>query len=159
MLYSEPTKNKSISLTSPYLPILTSITQCIDYRGLKSRISLPYQPSTLALLEDTRYTIQELTNSLINNKTIWHKCRNPDISKKIQQFLFKTLHRTHWVGSFWLHIRNYVLMQHRNRNNETHTNRMQQRHMNWYLDSSGASLVTDQVWRMAHHLLGPDTRV
>ena len=86
---------------------LASITQRTAYQGLLSSMNLDYQESTLNLLDTTRYSIQSLTNSLMTDAAIWNGCRNPDLSKKIQQFLFKTLHNTHRIGSFWLRVRNY----------------------------------------------------
>ena len=58
-------------------------------------------------MDNARYAIQEISGSLETNATLWKKCRNPDITKKIQLFLFKTLHNTHCIGDFWLRVRNF----------------------------------------------------
>ena len=86
---------------------LESITQSIAYQGLTSTTTLEYKRNTLALLDITRYALQETTNSLEHDAKIWAACRHPDLSKKIQSFIFKTLHNTYRIGSFWEQINNF----------------------------------------------------
>ncbi|KAG2140057.1 ribonuclease H-like protein [Suillus clintonianus] len=80
---------------------LSSITQKIAYDGIKNMTHLPYNRNTLGHLDIARYAIQKITNNLETDSTIWRKCRNKDISKKIQLFLYKAIHNTHRVGGYW----------------------------------------------------------
>ncbi|KAH9952311.1 hypothetical protein BC827DRAFT_1103266, partial [Russula dissimulans] len=46
------------------------------------------------------YTGNEETNTMI-----WSGTRKPSISKKIQQFLFKSMHSTQKIGTYWANVR------------------------------------------------------
>ncbi|KAG2740847.1 hypothetical protein P692DRAFT_201842406 [Suillus brevipes Sb2] len=86
---------------------LTSITQALAYQKLISMSSLAHKQSTTNLLELTRYAIQKVMNTLESDKTIWQARRHKDIPKKIQMFIFKTLHNTFKIGDFWSSIPTY----------------------------------------------------
>ncbi|KAG2063740.1 hypothetical protein BDR04DRAFT_1131021 [Suillus decipiens] len=78
---------------------LTKISQKLAYMEIMSRTNLTHKRATLALLDVTRFAE--------TNETIWHSCRNTDISKNIQLFLYKVLNNAYHVGEFWETIPNY----------------------------------------------------
>jgi ribonuclease HI len=80
---------------------LTKISQKLAYMEIMSRTNLTHKRTTLALLDITRLTVEALLSNQETNETIWHSCRNTDISKNIQLFLYKALHNAHRVGEFW----------------------------------------------------------
>ena len=57
-----------------------------------------------------RNTIQEYTETLETDKTIWISIRRKEIQPKIRQFLFKTIHGMQKIGKFWTTIQ--VLTHH-----------------------------------------------
>ncbi|KAG1734854.1 ribonuclease H-like protein, partial [Suillus occidentalis] len=86
---------------------LTAITQALAYKKLISMSLLAHKQSTTNLLELTRYAIQKVTNTLESDKTIWQARRHKDLPKKIQTFIFKTLHNAFKIGDFWSNIPTY----------------------------------------------------
>ncbi|KAG1728984.1 ribonuclease H-like protein [Suillus paluster] len=83
---------------------LMSMTQQLAYRGILAKTHLDYKKTTLSLLDITRYAIETVSKTIESDKTIWTSCRNKDISKKVQMFLYKTLQNAYKVGDFWLQI-------------------------------------------------------
>ncbi|KAG1829527.1 hypothetical protein DFJ58DRAFT_825552 [Suillus subalutaceus] len=60
--------------------------------------------ATLALLDVTRYALETITSTIETDTTIWQSCRNKELSKKIQMFLYKTLNNAFKIGDFWTQI-------------------------------------------------------
>ena len=89
---------------------LETISQKSAYAALRQQPKIEPKRATKVLLDITRYAIQNFTNTLETDSTIWKICRHPDISKKIQIFIFKSLHNVHKIGEFW---RNIPLYEHR----------------------------------------------
>ncbi|KAG0700961.1 RnaseH-domain-containing protein [Suillus ampliporus] len=58
-------------------------------------------------LDITRYAIQTLTGHLEEDATIWKGCRNKDLPRKIQQFLYKAIHGAYRIGEYWSNIPTY----------------------------------------------------
>jgi hypothetical protein len=52
-----------------------------------------------------REAIQEFTGNEENDATIWSGLRRVSISKKIQQFLFKSMYSMQKIGTYWANIR------------------------------------------------------
>lgn len=52
-------------------------------------------------LEIIRYVIQSITGHLETDVNIWQGCRNKDIPRNIQQFIFKAIHSAHRIGDYW----------------------------------------------------------
>ncbi|KAG2085763.1 hypothetical protein BD769DRAFT_1717572, partial [Suillus cothurnatus] len=80
---------------------LTKISQKLAYMEIMNRTNLTHKRTTLALLDITRLAVEALSSNQETNETIWRSCRNTDISKNIQLFLYKALHNAHRVGEFW----------------------------------------------------------
>ncbi|KAG1879325.1 ribonuclease H-like protein [Suillus tomentosus] len=86
---------------------LSKMTQILAYQNLKNQSQIKQQNTTKRNLEIARYPIQEISKNLETDETIWKECRQKDLQRPIQQFLFKTLHGTHKLGDFWKNIPNY----------------------------------------------------
>ncbi|KDQ56067.1 hypothetical protein JAAARDRAFT_133158 [Jaapia argillacea MUCL 33604] len=85
---------------------LATMTQAIAYQGIQSRSIPPTRPGARTRLEITRAALKELSPDGETDATIWKGCRNKDIRNPIQQFIYKTLHKTQKVGKYWLPIPN-----------------------------------------------------
>jgi hypothetical protein len=86
---------------------LTKISQKLAYMEIMSRTNLTHKRTTLALLDITRFVVEALSSNQETNEAIWRSCRNTDISKNIQLFLYKALHNAYCIGEFWETIPNY----------------------------------------------------
>ncbi|KAG1726450.1 hypothetical protein EDD22DRAFT_762919, partial [Suillus occidentalis] len=86
---------------------LSSMTQALAYKGIRERISTEYKRQTLINLDLTRYALENITNTRESDETIWKSCTSRDLQKKIQIFLYKSLHNIHRIGNFWTNIPNY----------------------------------------------------
>ncbi|KAG1753087.1 RnaseH-domain-containing protein [Suillus occidentalis] len=65
--------------------------------GIRTKNKLTPRRKTTSNLDITRHALKNLT-------AIWKGCRNPDLPKKIQQFIFKTLHGAYRIGDYWTSI-------------------------------------------------------
>ncbi|KAG1837267.1 RnaseH-domain-containing protein [Suillus subalutaceus] len=83
---------------------LSNITQKLAYQALKNGTHLEYNRQTLGLLSLTRATIESMTATIETDEVIWRSCRNKDITKKIQMFIYKTLNNMFRIGEYWLQI-------------------------------------------------------
>ncbi|KAG1848390.1 hypothetical protein C8R48DRAFT_556470, partial [Suillus tomentosus] len=86
---------------------LTKMSQKLAYMEIMSRTKLTYKRTTLALLDITRFAVEAISSNLETDDTIWRSCRNADISKNAQMFLYKSLNNAYRVGEFWETIPNY----------------------------------------------------
>ena len=92
---------------------LASLSQATAYQGIKENRK-PCEPrnTTVRNLQIARNAIQEYSGNLETDESLWKGTRNPNIRTRIQQFLYKTLHGTQKIGSFWSNIRDYEACQH-----------------------------------------------
>ncbi|KAG2029994.1 RnaseH-domain-containing protein [Suillus americanus] len=81
---------------------LSSITQKLAYKALIKDTHLEYNRQTLGLLSVTRAAIKTITTTIKTDEMIWQSCRNKDITKKIQMFIYKTLNNAFRIGEYWL---------------------------------------------------------
>ncbi|KAG1875983.1 ribonuclease H-like domain-containing protein [Suillus tomentosus] len=86
---------------------LQSMTQALGYAGIREKKHLEYKRSTIQLLDVTRHAIAQITTKTEMDASIWASCRKKDISKKIQSFLFRTLHNAYCISNFWMRIPMY----------------------------------------------------
>ncbi|KAG0692343.1 RnaseH-domain-containing protein [Suillus ampliporus] len=87
---------------------LTKISQKLAYREIMNKTNLTYKRATLALLDITRSAVETISSNLETDETIWRSCRNKDISKSIQMFLYKSLNNAYRIGEYWESIPNYT---------------------------------------------------
>jgi hypothetical protein len=87
---------------------LSEITQQLAYRAIMRKTHLNQHRSTICLLEMTRFALEPISKTLETDEAIWRGCRNKDITKNIQMFIYKTLNNAYRIGDFWLPIPAYV---------------------------------------------------
>ncbi|KAG1786911.1 RnaseH-domain-containing protein [Suillus plorans] len=83
---------------------LSKINQKTAYNALMIKKHIDYKRPTLGMLDITRYAVETLTTTLETDETIWRGCRNNNLSKKVQIFLYKTLNNVFRIGEFWAQI-------------------------------------------------------
>jgi len=83
---------------------LSTLSQAVAYCGIKERKPPRACPTTALNLHLVRESLATYHNELETNKTLWKGLRNRSIRQKIRQFLFKAMHGTQKVGSYWTHI-------------------------------------------------------
>lgn len=86
---------------------LLDITQQLVYKAIIKKTQLNYHRSTLCLLNMTRFMIEPISKTLETDEAIWWRCRNKDIMKNIQMFIYKTLNNAYRIGDFWSPILAY----------------------------------------------------
>ncbi|KAG1840786.1 RnaseH-domain-containing protein [Suillus tomentosus] len=86
---------------------LSAITQALAYKGIMGKKTKPIRRATTNNLEIIRYAIQSITGHLETDANIWQGCRNKDIPRNIQQFIFKAIHGAHRIGEYWTNIPNF----------------------------------------------------
>jgi hypothetical protein len=86
---------------------LASLTQATAYRGIKER--KPDKPRNLTQrnIQLTIEAIRDYTGSSETEATIWRGLRRSAIRPRISQFLYKTMHSTQKIGTYWDHIPGY----------------------------------------------------
>lgn len=80
---------------------LSSMTQAIAYTGIRSQKTQKERSGTLERLEMTRYAAQENFGFTPTHDGIWSALRSQDISRKIRNFFWKTMHKSQKIGSWW----------------------------------------------------------
>lgn len=90
---------------------LATITQATAYRGIRERKTNAPRPTTTRNIQSTRDAIHIFNGNLETDESLWKGIRNRNIRTKIQQFLYKTMHGTQKIGSFWRNINNYETRQ------------------------------------------------
>ena len=83
---------------------LSTLSQAVAYRGIKERKPPRTRPTTALNLHLVRESLTTYHNKLETDGTLWKGLRNRSIRQKIRQFLFKAMHGTQKVGSYWTHI-------------------------------------------------------
>ncbi|KAG1809377.1 ribonuclease H-like domain-containing protein [Suillus subaureus] len=84
---------------------MSRITQRLAYKALMMKKKhIKYKRPTLGLLDVMRYAIKALTTMLETDESIWQGCRNKDLLKKVQIFLYKTLNNAFHIGDFWTQV-------------------------------------------------------
>jgi ribonuclease HI len=77
---------------------LSKITQNLAYKAITEKTHLAYNRTTHGLLNITRFVIESLSHQLETNEAVWKSCRQKDITKKIQMYLYKSLNNAYRIG-------------------------------------------------------------
>lgn len=80
---------------------LSSMTQALAYKTIKSMTECPERPRTQKMLKDIMQHIKNSEGRMVEGKTIWKGIRNKDFSKKVKIFLWKLTHDAYKVGQYW----------------------------------------------------------
>ena len=86
---------------------LSTLMQATAYKGILERKQVTPRPTTEKNLRLTCTAIQSVTTKSETDAAIWNNTRKSPIRPLIQQFLYKTMHKTHMVGKYWRHINGY----------------------------------------------------
>ena len=86
---------------------LATLTQAIAYKGILEQKAPHTRPTTSYNLERARIAIADYTGKQETDENIWRGLQKPTIRTKIRQFLYKAMHETQKIGSFWTHIQGY----------------------------------------------------
>ncbi|TFK62739.1 hypothetical protein BDN72DRAFT_827234 [Pluteus cervinus] len=86
---------------------LSAMTQATLYRGILQTKKLESRRKTEENLELTRYAVQEQTDRLPKNETIWKSIKSKDISRNIRAFMWRTMHDAYKCGKYWENIPNF----------------------------------------------------
>jgi len=86
---------------------LATITQAIAYRGILEQQAKLSRPSTTQNLELTREALKAFQNTSETDETLWQNLRKRTIRTRVQQFLYKAMHKTPMIGEIWFNIPGY----------------------------------------------------
>lgn len=85
---------------------LTKMTQALAYAHISS-LGKPQTPRRVEiLLERIRISLDATNSQPPTNRAIWKGCRNQDIRRPVQTFLFKAINDALRIGDFWSRIPN-----------------------------------------------------
>jgi hypothetical protein len=90
---------------------LATITQSTAYRGIQESKSHPPRATSTRNIQTARNAIQAYNQTLETDETLWKGIQNHTLCTHVQQFLYKTMHGTQKIGSFWSNIPNYKMCQ------------------------------------------------
>jgi ribonuclease HI len=83
---------------------LATMTQASLYMGILEQKKSQERMGTIVNLDLTRWAIKDLSDKLPIDSAIWKSIRNKDITRKIREFLWKSMHNAHKCGKFWNNI-------------------------------------------------------
>ena len=82
---------------------LAQLSQSMAYRHLTNSEEIR-RVATQQSKEKIKEAVKEIFGETPMDKAIWKSIRHRDITKKIQDFLWKHAHRIYRLGKFWTHI-------------------------------------------------------
>ncbi|KAH9839737.1 uncharacterized protein C8Q71DRAFT_703235, partial [Rhodofomes roseus] len=86
---------------------LGALTQAVAYRGIRKARKAADRPRTRLTVENILTHLDRRGTLDVQEATLWRSLRSRDIHRKITDFLWKSIHGTHRIGSFWTHIPGY----------------------------------------------------
>ena len=129
---------------------LATLTQAKAYAFISSRNRPPRPRRVEILLDQIRDSIEPINEHYITNRSIWKGCRNTDIRRTIQTFLFKAINGALRIGDFWNNIPTF---EHRARCASCNASPESLEHI--LLECSHPTV--DQIWSMAKTFWSPLT--
>ena len=123
---------------------LTTLTQATAYKGILEHKQNEPRNTTEKYLQLTQTAIKRITGEIETNATIWKNTRKKTIRPLVQQFIYKTLHRTHLVRKYWSNINGYEERETCRTCNETES-------MN-HIPTQCKERNTQTIWRLAKSL-------
>ena len=86
---------------------LATLTQAVAYRGIIEHKPPCVRYTTSCNLSLVCESLASYHNELETDSTLWKGLRNRSIRLRVRQFLFKAMHGTQKIGSFWSHINGF----------------------------------------------------
>jgi ribonuclease HI len=83
---------------------LATLSQSTAYKGIKERKKPRRRKQTDVNLKKTRAAIRDYNGLIETDETIWKGLQNPAFRIKVQQHLYKTMHKTQKIGEHWDHV-------------------------------------------------------
>jgi len=79
---------------------LATMNQASLYTGILEQKKSLERMGTIVNLDLTRWAIKDLSDKLPTDRAIWKSIRNKNITRKIREFLWKSMHNAHKCGKF-----------------------------------------------------------
>ncbi|KAA1472067.1 RnaseH-domain-containing protein [Dentipellis sp. KUC8613] len=86
---------------------IATISQSTAYKGIRERTPTKERRTTNIHLARAQAAVEEFTGQCETTEAMWKATTHPDLSKKIQQFLYKCMHNCYRVGDYWANIEGY----------------------------------------------------
>jgi ribonuclease HI len=86
---------------------LSALSQTVAYQGIMECKPQCVRPATALNVQQVREALWGYHNELETDETIWKGTQNHTIRLQVRQFLFKAMHSTQKIGSYWAHILSY----------------------------------------------------
>ena len=85
---------------------LKTLTQALAYKGIRESKSVKPRQTTERNLQRLRDKLEQQHYNA-QDEVIWKGIRHKDIRRPIRDFMWKTIHGAHKIGTFWTKIPNY----------------------------------------------------
>lgn len=85
---------------------ISHLTQALAYKGIRESTKAPMRRTTRTNLDKTKQALSETDQKRPSDTMIWKSLRHKDITRKVSDFLWNTIHGTYKCGSFWENIPN-----------------------------------------------------
>ncbi|KAJ6596403.1 hypothetical protein DFH09DRAFT_894212, partial [Mycena vulgaris] len=83
---------------------LSTLTQATVYAGIKELRASVTRKASDNNVKQVTLAIRTEFNLFPSTAQVWKSTRHKDFSRQIKNFLWKSLHSAHRIGSFWKHI-------------------------------------------------------
>ena len=83
---------------------LRTITQALAYRGIMEKRQRPTREGSEENIEEARRAIAMINKSQETTEMIWTNLKKPVLRHRVQQFLFKAMHKAYMIGNVWNEI-------------------------------------------------------
>ncbi|KAJ6480487.1 ribonuclease H-like protein, partial [Mycena vitilis] len=83
---------------------LSKMTQALAYAGIKERKKPVSRKTSDNNVKQVILAVKQEFNRIPTTAQVWMSIRHRDFSRQVKNFLWKSLHSAHRLGSFWAHI-------------------------------------------------------
>ena len=86
---------------------LATIDQATAYQGIRKRRTKAPRPDAQENLRMTREALERINGTKETDAMIWKDMRKPILRARVQQYLYKTMHKAYMIGDKWIGIPTY----------------------------------------------------
>jgi hypothetical protein len=90
---------------------MQTINQRTAYKGILKKRPKPPHPDATEYIQAIKTAIEETNGTKETTATVWKSLRRPIFRPRVQQFLFKSIHKTFMIGDKWKDIQNFEQRQ------------------------------------------------
>lgn len=83
---------------------LSTITQSLAYKTIKGKNKAKPRPATERTIGKVQRDLHAENHVTPMAEHLWKSIRDPELPRRIKDFLWKSMHDAHHVGRFWKHI-------------------------------------------------------